>query len=246
MSEMKRGFKGIWIPAEIWFADNLSIQEMIFLVEIDSLDNENGCYASNKHFADFFKLTKARVSQVIGSLEKKGFIKIKYIYKSEKEIEKRIIRVTENLGDLLNNHNTLVNKINPPSKFTKPPYLENYKGSNTKSSNTKSNNTIYIYTVFEFWNEQKIIQHRELTQKRKSAINARLKNYTPDELKKAIKNYAEILNGDMYYWTHKWSLEDFMNPKNLERFTDEANPFNNYAKTGNKKQKTGTAGDWAW
>jgi hypothetical protein len=38
---MKRDFKGIWIPKEIWLNENLTLQEKVFLVEIESLDNEN-------------------------------------------------------------------------------------------------------------------------------------------------------------------------------------------------------------
>ena len=46
MDKLKRSFKGIWIPAHIWLNKSLSIQEKVFLAEIDSLDNDDGCYAS--------------------------------------------------------------------------------------------------------------------------------------------------------------------------------------------------------
>ena len=53
----ERKFKGVWIPKEIWEEKSLSILEKVMLVEIDSLeDEEDGCYASNKYFANFFKL----------------------------------------------------------------------------------------------------------------------------------------------------------------------------------------------
>ena len=53
---MQRDFKGIWIPKELWILKDLSLLEKVMLIEIDSLDNENGCYASNDYFADFFGL----------------------------------------------------------------------------------------------------------------------------------------------------------------------------------------------
>jgi Mn-dependent DtxR family transcriptional regulator len=95
---MNRNFKGVWIPKEIWLSKELSLQEKIFLVEIDSLDNEEGCYASNNYFAEFFNLSKSRASQVINELEKKGLITIKLTNKeNSKEIDKRIIYInTEN------------------------------------------------------------------------------------------------------------------------------------------------------
>lgn len=72
----KRGFKGIWIPKEIWLNENLTLQEKVFLVEIDSLNVDNkGCYASNEYFAKFFGLSRKRVSFVINELIKKAHLK---------------------------------------------------------------------------------------------------------------------------------------------------------------------------
>lgn len=93
--ENKRATKGIWIPIEIWEKKELSLQEKVFLVEIDSLDNKEGCFASNEYFANFFQLGKSRCSQIITSLKDKGYITITYTYKSAKEVDKRIIKVNE-------------------------------------------------------------------------------------------------------------------------------------------------------
>jgi DnaD/phage-associated family protein len=94
---MYRDFKGIWIPKEIWLNESLTLQEKFFLVEIDSLDNDNGCYATNEHFSNFFRLSKNRCSEVIKSLEQKGFIKITYVTgeNDKKNIEKRILKLVE-------------------------------------------------------------------------------------------------------------------------------------------------------
>lgn len=71
---MKRDFKGVWIPKEIWLEKNLTLQEKCFFVEIDSLDNEDGCFASNQHFAEHFGISTVRVSEVINALVRKGYI----------------------------------------------------------------------------------------------------------------------------------------------------------------------------
>ena len=47
---MQRKFEGIWIPAELWLNKELTLIEKVFFVEIQSLDNADGCYAKNKHF----------------------------------------------------------------------------------------------------------------------------------------------------------------------------------------------------
>jgi len=90
--EKKRDWKGIWIPKELWLDERLTMQEMIFLAEIESLDNEEGCFASNSYFADFFRISKTRVSIVINSLVEKGFIKSRIIYKEgTKQVLKRVL-----------------------------------------------------------------------------------------------------------------------------------------------------------
>ena len=78
---MQRDFKGIWIPKELCILKDLSLLEKVMLIEIDSLDNENGCYASNDYFADFFGLSKDRISKVINNLVKRGFISSELKYK---------------------------------------------------------------------------------------------------------------------------------------------------------------------
>lgn len=70
----KRDFKGIWIPKELWLAEDLTLQEKVFLAEIDSLDQDEGCYASNRYFAKFFGLSMKRVSFIINSLCQKGLV----------------------------------------------------------------------------------------------------------------------------------------------------------------------------
>lgn len=71
----KRAFKGIWIPKRLWLAKDLTLQEKVFLAEIDSLDRGAGCYASNSYFAKFFGLSKKRVSFIINSLCQKERVK---------------------------------------------------------------------------------------------------------------------------------------------------------------------------
>ena len=71
--KIKRGFRGIWIPAEIWLSD-LPLIEKVMLAEIDSLDNDNGCTASNKYFAQFFNVSVTRISNIINNLIKRGLV----------------------------------------------------------------------------------------------------------------------------------------------------------------------------
>ncbi|MGJ8735392.1 helix-turn-helix domain-containing protein [Zobellia laminariae] len=94
---MNRAFKGIWIPKSIWLSRELTIQEKVFIVEIDSLENngKGGCYAGNKYFAEFFGISESRVSNVIKCLVDKGMITRKVIKTQTGSI--RYIKVSQYL-----------------------------------------------------------------------------------------------------------------------------------------------------
>lgn len=132
-----------------------------------------------------------------------------------------------------------------PKKDTSPKKVElvpikgdkaSPKKGNTKESLKDTITKENIYSVFEFWNEKKITTHRSI-EKHKSSINAALGVYNETEIKNAISNYSKILIEDAYYWTHRWTLKDFLQ-RGLERFVDENNPFENF-KNENKDKKTG-------
>lgn len=92
---MQRDFKGIWIPKELWLLKDLNLTEKIMLIEIDSLDNENGCFATNDYFANFFGLSKGRISKIINNLVKRGYINSELEYKEGTQIvEKRTLRIS--------------------------------------------------------------------------------------------------------------------------------------------------------
>jgi len=114
----------------------------------------------------------------------------------------------------------------PPGDYSVPQKRYSFK-ENIKES---------IYTVFEHWNVKKITVHRELTQTMSSTVNARLKSYGLEPLLEAIDNYHTCLTGDEFYYSHKFTLKDFMNPKNLDRFLTENKPFENFRDKFKKPQ----------
>ena len=76
MEKPSRDFKGIWIPKDIWESKQLSIMEKVLFVEIHSLDNERGCYASNRYFSEFFSVSERQIQTHIASLKTKGFVTV--------------------------------------------------------------------------------------------------------------------------------------------------------------------------
>ena len=68
----KRGFKGIWIPSILWFFQGLNTTEKIIFAEIDSLDQGEGCNASNNYLSKFGNISANRVSIIIQKLRDLG------------------------------------------------------------------------------------------------------------------------------------------------------------------------------
>ncbi len=134
ITNTNRAFNGVWIPKKYWLDENLSPMEVLFMAEIESLDGNNGCFASNNHFADFFGISAGRVSQIITSLKDKGYLAVSY-NKNGKQVLNRIIRVVNKLNEGIKN-------TKDPIKKTKEGYLENAKGSNTSRVIQDSNTDI--------------------------------------------------------------------------------------------------------
>lgn len=76
IEEYDRSFKGIWIPKEIWLDERLTALDKVILAEIDSLDNDDGCTASNDHLAKICGCTGVKVSKTITKLKNFGMIEV--------------------------------------------------------------------------------------------------------------------------------------------------------------------------
>ena len=129
---MERDFKGVWIPKEIWLNKELTLQEKVMLVEIDSLDNEDGCFASNKYFADFFELSITRISHVISNLVNKGWLDVTY-EKNGKQIIRRIMKIKRPPYPAFDTY--CVNSKGGIADM-QGEYCENSKDNNTSINNT--------------------------------------------------------------------------------------------------------------
>ena len=119
-----RQFLGIWIPREIYLNKNLSWTDKILVVEIHSLDNERGCFASNDYFAEFLGVTKTTISTSVSKLKKLGFIEqvsfdgrtriLKAVFKNSnsQSLNKFKSRHTENLTHNKTSNKTSIKTIN--------------------------------------------------------------------------------------------------------------------------------------
>lgn len=67
-------FSGIWIPADVVANNRLSARAKIAYGLISSLDNEDGCYASNSYIGDILEVEGRQVRYIIEELIEAGLV----------------------------------------------------------------------------------------------------------------------------------------------------------------------------
>lgn len=221
--EKERGFKGVWIPREIWLSKELTLREKVMIVEIDSLETEdNGCYASNSYFSEFFNISNSTVSEIIKSLVDKGWITSEII-KEGKQIVERRLRIKR-----------------PPFPYIG--YSENGIGGirkseegyseNTKENNIYINNIKNIYTSNEperFDNREDVLAHDfeiiYAEYPRKEGKNNAFKAYKAWKAgKKVLGKTVRLSNEEMYNAVLRYK-EECMQSNREKKYIKQADTF---------------------
>ena len=212
----KRDFKGVWIPKEIWLSTDLKVMEKLILVEIDSLDNEDGCFASNEHFSKFFSLSKNRCSEIIKSLEKKGYIKIDYIYQEgSKAISRRVIRCVRNIDGGIRN-------IDNPTRKTEEGYSEKCEDNNTSFSNTFNNTSnkkdiveqssttpLPYEEIVQYLNQKTGKNFKHTSKVTQRHIRARLaEGFT-------VSDFKQVIDKKCSDWLRDQKMKEYLRPETL-------------------------------
>ena len=136
---MERTVKGIWIPIEVWEDDRLTMIEKGILAEIDSLDGEEHCYASNEYIATFCSCSERCVSSAV-----KKLIDLGYISKVGFDGRTRILK--SNLSLFLDDGNSNQTRLHTQSRVAN---IASLNGENMQSNIYKYNNNIYSEKIDE-------------------------------------------------------------------------------------------------
>ena len=147
------------IPANVRYAD-LKPNAKLLYGEITALSNKHGfCFASNKYFAELYKVNKNTISSWISDLKNYGFITVKIERNIDNQITKRCIGILKKMDN---------------------PIHEKLKYNNT-SINTTSNN-IYIkekflndVMFFDYPEEMKLDFINYWTEKSSDRLNAKMR-----------------------------------------------------------------------
>lgn len=189
MAENERDFKGVWIPKTVWLDTRLNALEKVILTEIDSLDStERGCWASNKHIADFCQCSETKVSTAISKLIEYGYLYVQKFDGRQRELKSRLSNFERQ------------NTENCNSAFNKK------KESNTSIKPVINTDSINI--IVDYLNEKAGKSYRAKSKDTAKHINARLaEGFTVDDFKTVIdKKCAE--------WLHT-EFEQYLRPATL-------------------------------
>lgn len=205
----EREFKGIWFPAEVWLDTRLTALEKMILMEIDSLDGDGGCWASNDYLADFCVCSKATVTRAISKL-----IKLGYVYRCAFDGRRRLLRTAIShplpSGDSLislsrdgnqieeadssilafyNIHSSLVDESTRGDVYSQNPPESDHREKNEYDD--------AIVQVIEYLNEKTGSNRRPTSKENITLITALFKDgYTLEDFKKVIDTKCADWLGD--------------------------------------------------
>lgn len=179
---------GIWIPIYILNIPDLNIMEKLLLSRILHLDNdEKGCYANNRFFADYFNLSRTQISKIINSLVRKGYIESVILQERGNQRSLKILpKVTAKVYEDLypSNNDNIDNPIEPEFKHNKEINKKLFKEINKNLIKERENTSL---TRFEF-----------------------LKINFPEEVAKIIKRY-KLHHNELMFCINKYNQKTNFN-----------------------------------
>lgn len=216
---MNRAFKGIWIPADLWLRKDLTIGEKMLYIEIESLDNDFGCIASNKKLGEVIQLIPTSVSRSLKVLEEKGLIRITYDNMTTFSGRKITVTPCKNDKGVCKNdkHSNTISNIVP-------------KGTNGELS-SKDKCKMFVDTFNKIRKSK--YQPNDLLC---SSLNSRLKKYNSTQiftaLNNAMKSEYHINNGFKYltpeFILREVKIELYLNSNHEEPVVKQQKFYNSY------------------
>ena len=90
------------IPSSVRYCEELKFAERLLYGEITALAGKEGyCFATNKYFADLYKVIPGTISRWISHLENLGFVNVKIIKNEKNQIIERRIYINDIYRDVL-------------------------------------------------------------------------------------------------------------------------------------------------
>ena len=165
-----RDFKGVWIPKEIWLNKELSVVDRCLLAEINSLDGENHCFATNEYFAEFFNVSEATIKRSIAQLKQLGLIETEM--QTTKTGTQRVIKVVNGgcgqnaptplvkMTTIYNNtnNNKNINTLSKDNVLQKSLHDNEYLDTENEKPKKKNLYQKCLDMIYEFTNDGKLTE----------------------------------------------------------------------------------------
>ena len=120
------------LPAFVRYDKDLPANARLLYGELTALTNKKGyCFASNNYFAPLYGVTPQAISKWIKILEKKGYIKIEYIYENGAITERHIY--LKEVAQVIANNKTSENE-NSENNYEAEDERTQYKTSENENS----------------------------------------------------------------------------------------------------------------
>ena len=229
----ERGFKGIWIPAEVWLDERLNPLEKVILMEIDSLDcGDKGCYASNEYIAGFCQCSESKVAHAVTRLVELGYISRKSFDGRQRILQSRLAKFARQNSKVCKSDVQNLQESNIDSNIDISSSIKKeYKESPQESDFTAA--------VVDYLNEKAGTHYRAGVAKTQALIKARAnEGFTEADFRTVIDKKCADWIGTEY--------EQYLRPQTLfgTKFESYLNgvPYNNRCQT--QKKRPANVPDW--
>ena len=236
MAEEKREFKGIWIPKEIWLNAELSAIEKIILAEINSLDGDDGCYASNAYLAKFCQCSESYVSKAIAKLQKLKHIKVTSFDGRQRKIKSSLAEFTNQSSKVCNadsekendhNNNNNYNNYNNKKDYNKynnsfgesadyaefnseaAEYNEQLSDGSPKQESKQSKHPNIYKDVIDYLNKKTGKRYRHTTGASQRHIRARQKEGF------VLQDFYAVIDVKCSQWLNDKNMSKYLRPETL-------------------------------
>lgn len=125
--------------------------------------------------------------------------------------------------------NSLVNDDTTKKQLDLITYIKKCVNEFAKLEEKKKEIPKEYISVFDFWNTQKIITHKEMTEQIIKAFEKCFKKYKEEEIKTYIERYKKVISDRTYFFDYKWTLTEFLSRRDgISAFTDEGSKWVSY------------------
>lgn len=230
------------LAKEIGLNEAIILQQIHFWLQTNYhiKEGQRWIYNSYTQWQEQFPFWSIKtIQRTILSLEKKSIIKSGNFNKLKID---RTKWYTINYENVPNSDSAMESNCPHQDDSLTPPLPETTTEKEKKEKIKKEKKEVSF--IFNFWNEQKIIIHRDIDS-HISTIKSALKKYSINELKGAIENLSTAIKSDKYWWTHKYTLNKFLTRKGvIDQFLTENDPLNSLLENNKNKINKATEKEW--